>query len=91
MKENISRSSIFRSKMKLDAAKRNEEKLAEDVKRSEENRKNMGNQGRINSEVYSSKYFAEHILDVYKIAIKNKNKQKKSIGEKIIEIIGGRK
>jgi hypothetical protein len=51
----------------------------------------MKKQARNSAEVHSSKYFAEHILDVYKIAIKNKNKQKKSIGEKIIEIIGGRK
>ena len=32
-------------------------------------RVNMGNQGRINSETYSSKYFAERVLHVYKLAI----------------------
>ena len=37
-----------------------------------EKRKNMGNQGRINSETYSSKYFAERVLDVYKLALKDR-------------------
>ena len=32
-------------------------------------RVNMGNQGRINSETYSSKYFAERVLHVYKLGI----------------------
>ena len=36
----------------------------------------MGNQGRINSETYSSKYFAERILHVYKLALKDKSKDK---------------
>lgn len=35
-------------------------------------RKNMGNQGRINSETYSSKYFAERVLSVYKLALKGR-------------------
>ena len=35
-------------------------------------RENMGNQGRINSEVYSSKYFAERVLHVYKLALKGR-------------------
>ena len=34
-----------------------------------EKRINMGNQGRINSEAYSSKYFAERVLHVYKLAL----------------------
>jgi 1,2-diacylglycerol 3-alpha-glucosyltransferase len=38
----------------------------------ETKRINMGNQARINSETYSSKYFAERVLDVYKIALKGK-------------------
>jgi phosphomannomutase/phosphoglucomutase len=33
---------------------------------------NMGRQGRINSETYSSKYFAERVLQVYKIALKGR-------------------
>ena len=36
----------------------------------------MGNQGRINSEVYSSKYFAERVLSVYKLAVKGTSKNK---------------
>jgi len=36
-------------------------------------RKNMGNQGRINSETYSSKYFAERVLSVYKLALKGRS------------------
>ncbi len=32
----------------------------------------MGNQGRINSEPYSSKYFAERVLSVYKLALKGR-------------------
>ena len=39
---------------------------------NKEKRIKMGNQGRINSEQYSSKYFAERILDVYKVALKGK-------------------
>lgn len=35
-------------------------------------RENMGRQARINSETYSSKYFAERVLDVYKIALKGR-------------------
>jgi len=41
-----------------------------------EKREFMGNQARINSEAYSSKYFAERVLDVYKLAIKDKPKNK---------------
>ena len=39
---------------------------------NEVKRKNMGSQGRINSETYSSKYFAERVLHVYKLAIKDR-------------------
>ncbi len=45
-------------------------------------RETMGNQGRINSETYSSKYFAERVLSVYKLSINNygdKNKNKSYI------------
>lgn len=35
-------------------------------------RQNMGNQARINSETYSSKYFAERVLSVYKLALKGR-------------------
>lgn len=37
-----------------------------------EKRIKMGNQGRINSESYSSKYFAERVLKVYELALKDK-------------------
>jgi 1,2-diacylglycerol 3-alpha-glucosyltransferase len=37
---------------------------------------NMGNQARINAETYSSKYFAERVLSVYRLALKGKNKNK---------------
>jgi len=43
---------------------------------SKSQRENMGNQGRINSEVYSSKYFAERVLSVYKLSLKGRNKNK---------------
>ena len=39
---------------------------------NKEKRISMGNQGRINSEAYSSKYFAERVLHVYKIALKDR-------------------
>ena len=46
---------------------------------NKEIRENMGNQGRINSEIYSSKYFAERVLSVYKLAQKGKSKNKSFI------------
>ena len=47
-----------------------------------EKRIKMGNQGRINSESYSSKYFAERVLKVYELALKDKplKKDKSFIG-----------
>ena len=39
---------------------------------NKERRINMGNQGRINSMPYSSKYFAQRVLQVYKIALKGR-------------------
>ncbi len=45
--------------------------------------KRLSNQARIAAESHSSKYFAEQILDVYKIAIKNKPKHKIPILEKV--------
>lgn len=41
-----------------------------------EKRIKMGNQGRINSEAYSSRYFAERVLDVYKLALKGRTLKK---------------
>ena len=47
-----------------------------------EKRIKMGNQGRINSESYSSKYFAERVLKVYELALKDRplKKDKSFIG-----------
>lgn len=53
--------------------------------------KELSRQARNSAEVHSSKYFAEHILDVYKIAIKNKLKNNKTLVDKIIGVIGGKK
>ena len=53
--------------------------------------KKLSNQARISAEVHSSKYFAEHILDVYRIAIKDKTKNKNSSLTKFIEFIKGGK
>ena len=39
-------------------------------------REKMGSQARINAETYSSKYFAERVLSVYKLAMKGRNKNK---------------
>jgi 1,2-diacylglycerol 3-alpha-glucosyltransferase len=43
---------------------------------SKSQRENMGNQGRINSEVYSSKYFAERVLSLYKLCLEGRSKNK---------------
>ena len=43
----------------------------------------LSSQARITAESHSSKYFAEQILDVYKIAIKNQPKHKIPIVEKV--------
>ena len=47
----------------------------------------LSNQARISAEIHSSKYFAEQILDVYKIAIKNKPKHKIPLLEKVHNFI----
>ncbi len=47
----------------------------------------LSNQARIAAESHSSKYFAEQILDVYNIAIKNKPKHKIPIIEKMHNFI----
>ena len=50
-------------------------KLFQDKKSMEK----MGNQARINAETYSSKYFAERVLSVYRLALKGRNKNKSFI------------
>lgn len=49
--------------------------------------KRLSSQARIAAETHSSKYFAEQILDVYKIAINNKPKHKIPIIEKVHNLI----
>ena len=51
--------------------------------------KKLSSQARIQAETHSSKYFAEQILDVYKIAIKNKPKHKIPFIEKMHNVIKG--
>lgn len=53
--------------------------------------KRMCRQARRNSEEYSSKYFAERVLDVYKIAIDNNPKSKYGIISKLKNIGKGNK
>ena len=51
--------------------------------------KKLGKQARINAEAHSSKYFAERVLDVYKIAIGiNNNQNKKSFMNRLKKVIG---
>lgn len=50
----------------------------------------LSKQARISAETHSSRYFAEQILEVYKIAIMHKPKLKISTFEKIRKIIGGK-
>ncbi len=50
--------------------------------------KKLSQQARLSAETHSSKYFAEQILDVYKIAIKNKPKHKIPFFEKIHKLKG---
>ena len=48
----------------------------------------MGKQARINAESHSSKYFAERVLDVYKIAIGIGNKPEKSFFGRLKKVVG---
>ena len=50
----------------------------------------MSNQAKIEADQYSSKYYAERVLDVYKKAIREK-KQKKTLLEKTKDAIKGLK
>lgn len=49
-------------------------------------RKRLSHQARISAETHSSRYFAEQILEVYRIAIKNQPKHKIPIVEKMHKI-----
>ena len=48
----------------------------------------LSKQARINSERYSSKYFAESVLDVYKYAIEHKANRLGVIGKLVDKIKG---
>ena len=50
--------------------------------------KQIGKQARINAESHSSKYFAERVLDVYKIAIGISNKPEKSFFGRLKKVVG---
>ena len=51
-------------------------------------RERMGNQGRINVEPFSARYFAERVLDVYKIALNGRpEKTKKTFLSRLKNII----
>lgn len=50
----------------------------------------LSNQARINSDRFSSKYFAESVLDVYKYAIQNK-KQRLGLISKLVDKVKGNK
>ena len=52
-------------------------KIIEDLYKDKETLKRLSNQAVINSDRFSSRYFAESVLDVYKKAIENNKKKKK--------------
>ena len=49
-------------------------------------RENMGNQGRINSLAYSSSFFADRVLEVYKMAIDNNSNLDKSLVTRVKDV-----
>ena len=49
-------------------------------------RENMGNQGRINSLAYSSSFFADSVLEVYKMAIDNNSNLDKSLVTRVKDV-----
>lgn len=51
--------------------------------------KRLSSQARISAETHSSKYFAEQILDVYRIAIKGHEKKKNSLVGKVQNMLKG--
>ncbi len=70
---------LFRTKKELRNAITN-------LRENPEKRKAMGHQARINSEMYSSKFYAESILHVYQFALKNKKSKYPGI-QKIVDKI----
>ena len=70
-------------KNKKEYVNRINELVSDNIKRIQ-----MGKQGRINSEAYSSKYFAERVLHVYKLALKDRPlKQDKSFITRLKNIV----
>ena len=68
--------------------KKQYKKLIEELIENPVKVKKMGKQARINAEAHSSKYFAERVLDVYKIAIGPNKKKKKSFINRLKKVIG---
>ena len=66
--------------------KREYKKCILNLFQDKELRKRLGHQARISAETHSSRYFAEQILEVYRIAIQNKPKHKIPIVEKMHQI-----
>lgn len=64
------------------------EKYIIELIKNKEKRKKLGEQARINSETYSSKYYAERVLDVYYKAIGGRPKKtKKTFFQKLVNEI----
>lgn len=70
---------IFRTKKELRT-------IISELKENKEKRLAMGHQARINSELYSSKFYAESILHVYNFALKNKKGKYPTI-QKVVDKI----
>lgn len=64
--------------------------IIEELYNDKELVKRLSNQARINSDRFSSKYFAESVLDVYKRAIEHKN-NKQNLIEKIVDKVKSNK
>ena len=68
--------------------KREYKKIMLNLMENKEQLERLGKQARISSEVFSSKYFAERVLDVYKSALNRR--PPKTFKEKIKEVIYGK-
>lgn len=63
--------------------RKNLEKLIDDKELKEK----LGRQARINSDTYSSKYYAERVLDVYNLALEGRNQEKRSFFDKAKDVV----
>ena len=68
--------------------KRQYKKCMEDLIENNDLVKKLGKQARINAESHSSKYFAERVLDVYKIAIGITSPNKKGFFSRLKKVVG---